>query len=263
MRTTTSLLAALALTACGTSTELSLETQGIDRGADDGVEAAVPQPVVSPGIAIVTTEGVPRLDDRTSPGASIDPENRREEDAREAPRDEAPEEPGEAGSAPIDAVFDPGETCERVPVERGCPSPYADEELTEIQQQQLGALAMACEAWMERGPASYAMDVEEFRLIPGEEAIEIAIDATVCSGATAEAYDATTGDELDAKTVASIDNLFFAAADRVMDGEQIEVRVDPNLSYITLMRVTTGGEPEPGVFEISTTIRPIAPPVID
>ncbi|MCP4495908.1 MAG: hypothetical protein GY825_03915, partial [Phycisphaeraceae bacterium] len=149
------------------------------------------------------------------------------------------------------------------PAERACPSPYSDKELTETQQQQLGALAMACESWIKRGPASYAMDVTEFHHVPDGEETDIRIDATVCTGATVDAFDVGTGDPLDATTVASIDNMFFAAADHVINGEAIEVTVDPNLSYITRMTVITGGEPEPELFEITATLRPIGPVVVD
>ena len=259
MRTATSLLAALALTACGTSTEFALETEGLSRGIGDGPASSSEAPILELDIAIVTTEGIPRLDDPDFPGAAIDPEGRRDDEAR----DDAPEEPGEAGSSPIDRVFDPESYCEPEPADRACPSPYSDKELTETQQRQLGALSMACESWMERGPDSYAMDMTELRVVPEVEETEITIDATVCTGATVVAFDVDTGDVLDATTVASIDNLFFEAADHVLNGEQVEVMVDPNLSYITRMTVITGGEPEPELYEVTATLRPIGPPAVD
>lgn len=259
MRTATSLLAALALTACGTSNEFNLETDGLSRGIGDGPTSSIDAPTLDLDIAIVTTAGIPRLDDPYFPGATIDPEATEDDEVR----DDAPDEPGEAGRSPIDRVFDPDGYCEPEPAERGCPSPHSDKELTETQEQQLGALAMACESWMVRGPASYAMDVTEFHQVPESEETEIRIDATVCTGATVDAFDVGTGDPLDATTVASIDNMFFAAADHVINGEAVEVTIDPNLSYITRMTVITGGEPEPELFEITAALRPIGPVVVD
>lgn len=259
MRTATSLLATLALAACGASTELALETEGIARGAADVPESTGPGPAVGFDVAIVTSTGVPRLDDPHSPGASIDPEHRREDrgDAGDPPA------PGDDDPGAMDRIFDAGGTCAPAETARLCPDPDTDLELSERQHEQLGALAAACGAWLERGPSSYAMDIIELRVGPEIGDAETAIDATVCAGDTVAATDVDSGDLLDAETVASIDDLFFAAAEHVRLGDAIEVRVDPNLSYITRMTVTTGAEPEPEIFEVTTTIRPIGPSPID
>jgi hypothetical protein len=256
MRTTTSLLAALALTACGsTAPEYALETQGIARADGDVPETTMPAPEVDADIRIVTIDGIPRIDDPDFPGASIDPENRQEEDQ---PREDAPEEPGEAGQSTMDRTFDPTGYCEPEPAERACPTPDPELGLTEVQERQMVALYEACEAWMERGPASYIMEVTE-TLITAETEDVADLEAVVCTGATVEAVDLATGAPIAPESLPSIDNLYWAAADHIVKGEQVQVTVDPNLLAITRMTVVYGTEAEREIFEVSTNLRPILP----
>lgn len=254
MRTATSLLAALALTACGaTAPEYALETQGIARDLTTP-DVTLLAPEFDDGVAIVTIESIPRVDAPDFPDNAIEVE--------EEPREEGPEEQGPAGQTDFGRMFDPDGYCEIEPAARACPPAEAEAqgevEISERQLEQLAALNMACESWLARGPASYAMDITEMRANhEAEEVVEI--DATVCNGATVDAFDVGEEKPLDPMSVASIDNLFWAAADHVIAGEEITVRVDPNLSYITRLTVVTDDGQASEMFETTALLRPIGP----
>jgi hypothetical protein len=260
MRTATTLLAALSLVACGADDELELASQGISQDMVDAPETSIPQTTLDAGSIIVTVDGVPRLDGPGFPGSSIDP------DSRASDEDSAREESGTASRTTMDQVFDPTGYCRPVQAERACPTPEIAFEIdpNEYDQKLFDELMQACESWVKRGPASYAMDMTEVRIIPEIEHSRERIEATVCAGATVEALEVSTGDELDPTTVASIDNLFWAAADHIVKGDDIRITIDPNLSYISNLTVVIGAEQdyEPEIFETSAYLRPIEPSYI-
>jgi hypothetical protein len=272
MRTTTSLLASIALTACGTSAEFEpgLDTQGIiQAGADinDIVILNPPETSVDVGVGITVIDGLPRLDNPGFPGTGAEREEGEEGERGEEGDEqaEAPEEPGSAGLSRMDRAFDPDGYCEPEPAERDCPSPHDAPEgtLSEAQLRALGSLAESCEAWIKHGPASYAMDVYESHMMPNGDMFEAQIDATVCTGATVDAFDIDAEEPIDATKVASIDNLYWAAADHIINGHQIELTIDPNLSYIDRMGVMVDADGQQEMFEVTTRLRPIGPNIAD
>lgn len=260
MRTASCLLASLGLTACGTTDgfEPELNTQGLVQAGSDIDDVVVMNPAdntINSGIAITVIDGIPRHDGPGTPGAEVERGDQEEGDERA----EAPEEPGSAGLSPMDRTFDPDRYCAPEPAVRACPTldEATETTLSEAQARMFKAVAEACGAWMQHGPSSYAMDMFEALRMSNGDVIKARIDATVCAGATVDAFDIDAGMPLDATKVSSIDNLYWTAADHIIDDTLIDLRIDPNLSAITYMHVAFDDGEHQEEFEVETVLRPI------
>ena len=253
MRTISSIAATIALAACGTATpDMALDSDGLSMGGDVPTAGLI-QPAADVFIVPVTG-GIANVEsDR--PTASIDPEGRLE-DEEESDFGNAGAQ--EAGASSIDRTFDPTGSCEAERTERSCPVPELGGDLTEVQERQLVAIAEACEGWMKRGPEGYAMAMSE-TFIDDIDATSSQLQVTVCGGETVEAYDVRAKSFIDATKVDSIDSLYQAAADHVMNGDAIELEIDSNLLYIKRFMVQGNTAEGHEFYEVTTELRPIMP----
>ena len=259
MRAISSIAATIALAACGTATpDASVDTDGLSLGGDTELNA-----LLSPAadVYIVPVTGSLVNVGKDQPGDSIDwerdedtaPDTETEEGDTEMEEGVGPQQP-EAGE--LDRTFDPGGFCKAEPVERACPEPSLDESLSGVQARQLKAISDACEAWLAYGPSGYALSLNEIYIddIAGDRS---ELEVTVCNGAPLEAFDAGDKSPLDPTTVDSIDSLYWAAADHVLNGDSIELEIDAKLMSIKRFTVQANTAEGHEFFEVTTDVRPI------
>ena len=252
MRAISSIAATIALAACGTATpDASVDTDGLTLGGDQELNA-LQSPAAD--VYIVPVTGSLANVGKDQPGDAIDWER----DEETTPDTEMEEGVGleQPDAGELDRTFDPGGFCKAEPVERACPAPFVEDDLPSVQARQLKAISDACEAWLARGPSGYAMTVEEVYIddIAGDRS---ALEVTVCNGAPLEAFDTDNKAPLDPTTVDSIDSLYWAAADHVLNGDSIELEIDANLMSIKRFTVQTNTAEGHEFFEVTTDVRPI------